>query len=271
LEGWQPWLLTLTLRHTAACRLSDLFGVLGKAWGRLTSGREWAAVKRQGVEYIRGYDITHGGNGWHPHIHAVFLFAPGVSDPAATARRLLDRWIAAVQSLGGDVVADALDAQPCADAGRAASYACHIAGVWEAVGGVKKDAKRGRTVMDLAAAAVSGDEAAARLWIEYARSTRGRRAVVVSRGLSLSDAADATADADADPPDAAPPDADAAAVEVVAVIRSHLLRQLDPYLGDALAAAAVSASAAHAVLTRALGPPSPATWWPPDPDEKGGP
>jgi hypothetical protein len=212
-------------------------------------------VKRQGVEYIRGYDITHGENGWHPHIHAVFLFGPGVADPSAAAGRLLDRWIGAVLSLGGEVLREALDAQPCADAGRAASYACHIAGVWEAVGGVKKDAKRGRTVMDLAAAAVGGDESAARLWIEYARSTRGRRAVVVSRGLSLSDADAAAADADATD-----------AVEVVAVIRSHLLRRLDPHLGEALAAAVVSASAAHAVLTRALGPPSPATWWPPDPD-----
>jgi hypothetical protein len=222
-------------------------------------------VKRQGVEYIRGYDITHGENGWHPHIHAVFLFGPGVADPSAAARRLLDRWIGAVLSLGGEVLREALDAQPCADAGRAASYACHIAGVWEAVAGVKKDSQHSRTVMDLAAAAVSGDEAAARLWIEYARSTRGRRAVVVSRGLSLSDATDAdAAAADADATDAAAPAAEP--VEVVAVIRSHLLRRLDPHLGEALAAAAVSASSARAVLTRALGPPGPATWWPPDPD-----
>jgi hypothetical protein len=131
------------------------------------------------------------------------------------------------------------------------------------VGGVKKDAhQNSRTVMDLAAAAAAGDEAAARLWIEYARSTRGRRAVVVSRGLSLSDAD--PPDADADPAAADLPDAEP--VEVVAVIRSHLLRLLDPHLGDALAAAAVSASAAHAVLTLALGPPSSATWWPPDPN-----
>jgi hypothetical protein len=215
-------------------------------------------VKRQGVEYIRGYDITYGGNGWHPHIHGVFLFAPTVSDPAAAARCLLDRWISVVRSLGGDVLPQGLDAQPCADAERAARYACQIAGVWEAVAGVKKDAhQNSRTVMDLAASAAAGDESAARLWIEYARSTRGRRAVVVSRGLSLSDADVAAADADADATDA---------VEVVAVIRSHLLRRLDPHLGEALAAAVVSASAAHAVLTRALGPPSPATWWPPDPN-----
>jgi hypothetical protein len=35
----------------------------------------------------------------------------------------------------------------------------------------------------------------------------------------------------------------------------------------------VSASAAHAVLARALGPPSLDTWWPPDnpPNREGGP
>jgi hypothetical protein len=240
-----------------------LFGILGRAWGRLTSGRHWAALKKGGVQYIRGYDITYGQHGWHPHIHAVFVFGPGVDDPAAAARCLLDRWISIVRSLGGDVLPQGLDAEPCADAARAAAYACHLAGVWEVVGGVKKDAhQNSRTVMDLAAAAAAGDEAAARLWIEYARSTRGRRAVVVSRGLSLSDAD--PPDADADPAAADLPDAEP--VEVVAVIRSHLLRLLDPHLGDALAAAAVSASAAHAVLTQALGPPSPATWWPPDPN-----
>jgi hypothetical protein len=240
-----------------------LFGILGRAWGRLTSGRHWAALKKGGVQYIRGYDITYGQHGWHPHIHAVFVFGPGVDDPAAAARCLLDRWISIVRSLGGDVLPQGLDAEPCADAARAAAYACHLAGVWEVVGGVKKDAhQNSRTVMDLAAAAAAGDEAAARLWIEYARSTRGRRAVVVSRGLSLSDAD--PPDADADPAAADLPDAEP--VEVVAVIRSHLLRLLDPHLGDALAAAAVSASAAHAVLTLALGPPSSATWWPPDPN-----
>jgi hypothetical protein len=239
-----------------------LFGILGRAWGRLTSGRHWAALKKAGVQYIRGYDITYGEHGWHPHIHAVFLFAPDVAEPAAVARRLLDRWIGAVRSLGGDVLPAGLDVQPCADAERAARYACHIAGVWEAVAGVKKDShQNSRTVMDLAAAAAAGDEAAARLWVEYARVTRGRRAVVVSRGVTLSDDSDTPAESDAEAVEAVETPEP---VEVVAVIRSHLLRKLDPYLADALAAAAVSASSAHAVLARALGPPSLDTWWPPD-------
>jgi hypothetical protein len=253
--------LTLTLRHTSACRLSDLFDVLSKAWSRLTSGKDWASLKKSGVEYIRGYDITHGQHGWHPHIHAVLLFGPDVADPAAAARCLLDRWISIVRSLGGDVLPDGLDAQPCADAGRAAVYACYLAGVWEAAGATMKQAKsaRSRTVFDLAEAAASGDVGAAELWVEYVRATRGRRPLVCSRGLTLTeddDAALAAGEAEGV--------GQAETVEVVARLHPSVLPVLDMHLDALLEAAGRSASEARDLLFRLLGPPGLATWFPPD-------
>ena len=236
-QGYRPWLLTLTLRHDRASSLDDLFGLLGKAWGRLTSGRAWASVKAGGVEYIRGYDLTHGQHGWHPHIHAVVLFGPGVADPEAEAKRLLTRWIQAIRRLGGDVLPDGLDAQPCADATKAARYACHMAGVWEASAGVKKEGKSptSRTVFDLAQAAVRGDQTAAGLWSQYALATKGRRALVCSQGLRLSDVEDAEAVEGEDQGDASgePP----APGEPVAVIYPAALVRVDPHLAAVLEAA----------------------------------
>jgi len=261
-QGYRPWLITLTLRHSLSSSLDDLFGLLGKAWSRLTSGRAWAAIKAAGVEYLRGYDITYGDHGWHPHIHTVFFFGPGVADPGAEAWCLLGRWISAIRSLGGDVLPDGLDAQPCADAEKAARYAAHLSGVWEASAGVKKECKApgSRTVFDLAQAAVRGDETAARLWSEYAIVTKGRRALVCSQGLRLSDAEDAEAVEGEDQGDAS--GESPAPVEAVAVIYPPALLRLDPHLADVLAAAGQSQPDAWAVLTRILGPPAPGVWRP---------
>jgi len=255
--GYQPWLITLTLRHSCSSTLDDLFDILAQAWSRLTSGRAWSAIKSAGVEYLRGYDMTYGDHGWHPHIHAVFLFGPAVSDPSAEAKRLLDRWIRAIRGLGGDVLRDGLDAQPCADATKAASYACHMAGVWEAAAGVKKRSKglNSRTVFDLAQAAVRGDAEAVRLWSEYARATKGRRALVCSQGLSLDEGGGAE--------ESEAHESVEESVETLAVIYPGALVRVDPFLADVLEAAARSASDCRAALTRILGPPAPNVWYPP--------
>jgi len=252
--GYQPWLITLTLRHSCSSTLDDLFDILAQAWSRLTSGRAWSALKADGVEYLRGYDITYGEHGWHPHIHTVVLFSPAVSDPGAEAQRLLDRWISAIRSLGGDVMRDGLDAQLCADAEKAARYAAHMSGVFEVAAGVKKQCKSltSCTVFDLAQAAVRGDERAVRLWSEYARATKGRRALVCSQGFSLDEggaAEESEAHESAEEP-----------AETVAVIYPRALARVDPYMSEVLEAAARSASECRAALTRILGPPLLGVW-----------
>ena len=256
-QGYRAWLITLTVRHNRSSNIDDLFALLGKAWSRLTSGRAWSCLKAAGVEYIRGYDMTYGENGWHPHIHAVFFFGPAVSDPGVEARRLLDRWIAAIRALGGDVLLNGLDAQPCADAEKAARYASHMSGVFEVAASVKKECKSATscTVFDLAQAAVRGDETAVGLWSEYARATKGRRALVCSQGLSL-DEGGAAEESEAH-------DAVEEHVETVAVIYPAALVRVDPYMSEVLEAAARSVSDCRAALTRILGPPAPNVWYPP--------
>lgn len=259
-DGWKPWLLTLTLRHHQGSRLSALLPILAKAWGRLTSGRAWAALKKTGVEFVRGYDFTHGASGWHPHIHAVFVFGPLLADPAAAAQGLLDRWQSILLSLGAEALPGGLDAQPCSDAAKSAAYALAIAGVWESVGSPTKQAKAhsSRTVWDLARGAVAGVAADAALWTEYAQATKGRRAVVVSQSFDL----------DAKPEQRSGEGSDDPPVEIVAFVRPSLLSRLDPHLGDILAsAAAVGAEAARRLLREALGPPGPSAWFSPETEE----
>ncbi|WP_157772673.1 hypothetical protein [Pseudoponticoccus marisrubri] len=76
--GWSAWLITLTARHKRGNKLSDAFAMFQQAWGLLTSGKA-IAKKREavgGLEYVRGYDLTHGRNGWHLHFHLVLLVGP---------------------------------------------------------------------------------------------------------------------------------------------------------------------------------------------------
>jgi hypothetical protein len=209
--------------------------------------------------------MTYGDHGWHPHIHAVFLFGPGVSDPSAEAGRLLERWISAIRAYGGDVLRDGLDAQPCADAEKAARYAAHMSGVFEVAAGIKKEGKSptSQTVMDLAQAAARGDAAAIGLWSQYALATHGRRALVCSQGLSLADEGDALEEAAEIEAHQAPEEpVEAEPAEAVAVIYPAALVRVDPHLAEVLEAAGRSASDCFAVLVRILGPPVFGVWWP---------
>ena len=61
--GCSACLLTLTVRHTRAATLPELFAITGRAWARATSGREWDAVRRAGApEFVRGH--CHVGGLW---------------------------------------------------------------------------------------------------------------------------------------------------------------------------------------------------------------
>jgi hypothetical protein len=118
---------------------------------------------------------------------------------------------------------------------------------------------RSRTVLDLARAAVSGDAEAASLWCEYVRATRGRRPLVCSRGLTLTDDDDAAlAAGESEDVGQGEP------VEVVARLHPSVLPALDMHLDALLEAAGRSASEGRDYLFGILGPPGLTTWLPPD-------
>lgn len=74
-QGFEAWratggavaLLTLTMRHHAGDRLSDLWGALAGAWSRLLAGRQWKRFKEDAglVGTLRVVEVTHGAHGWH--------------------------------------------------------------------------------------------------------------------------------------------------------------------------------------------------------------
>lgn len=67
-------MVTLTVRHHAGIPLAELLAGLRAAWRRTrqrgTVQRAWRAHVRASV---RAVELTHGANGWHPHLHVLIL------------------------------------------------------------------------------------------------------------------------------------------------------------------------------------------------------
>lgn len=61
--------LTLTMRHEAGQPLDGQLNLMLKAWGYFSRR---AAFKRRVTGWYRGTEITHGKNGFHPHLHLAF-------------------------------------------------------------------------------------------------------------------------------------------------------------------------------------------------------
>lgn len=96
--GGHVYFLTLTLRHAFGDDLRALRRGLTDAWRRLIRGAPWKRLAADmGWEgYARAIDITHGANGWHPHLHALVFTDRRVR--GKHVRRLARRWREVVEA-----------------------------------------------------------------------------------------------------------------------------------------------------------------------------
>lgn len=205
-RGFETWeggggtvgMATLTVRHNRSQRLKDVWGIVGKAWSRMTSGRAWATVTdRLGlVGWMRTVEMTHGANGWHVHLH-VLLFVRDVdqTDFMIGQQLLLERWADSVSKVGGSVVSDAQDVRMFVDVEGGdlgyfakAYYDGADAGEDVAFEVTRSDLKSGsgRAPMEILHDAVeSGVDVSPDwvLWREYEQASHRKRMHTWSRGM----------------------------------------------------------------------------------------
>ncbi len=101
--GGAVYMATLTMPHHAYQSPKPLRQGIADAFGKILQGkarqREWA---RAGViGYVRALEVTHGPNGWHPHLHVLWLFE--TNNPFAAAafgKWLFGRWSRTIEALG---------------------------------------------------------------------------------------------------------------------------------------------------------------------------
>jgi len=191
-----PVLVTFTLSHTRQDKLKDVLGVLTDSYRKVRSGKGWELFERgfQIVGGVRALEVTHGANGWHPHLH-VLLFCRVRPDADAIKQTLWARWHHAlernhstamfehgvdVQIAFGDVAdyVSKFGHEPLKDSKR-----------WglehELTKSPTKLARgdRGRTPLQLLADYAGGDKQAGAIWKEYAVTFKGQRQLVWSKRL----------------------------------------------------------------------------------------
>lgn len=187
-QGGGLLMLTLTVRHATWHDGRRSRAGLVEAWGSLASGAPWqrwcAAAGLRG--WVRALETTHGGNGWHPHLHALLFVAPGATAPAAVAElraQLAARW--------GDAVARKLGEEQRPDLAHGCDLRpAHVAGylskiALELTAAPSKVARAGghRTPMQIALDFLeTGDADDLELWQAYCRGMKGAKFTEWSRG-----------------------------------------------------------------------------------------
>lgn len=78
----RTYLATFTLRHAERMPLRLLRKLLASAYGELKAGRTGARLKHRVGHRgdLRSAEQTHGTNGWHPHLHALWFSGRSMSD-----------------------------------------------------------------------------------------------------------------------------------------------------------------------------------------------
>jgi len=180
-------LLSLTLRHKSGDDLRELRRGLSRAWRSVEQSRHWRAMRAAcGLQHhIRCQEVTHGDNGWHPHLH-ILIFCTRPQVAWVWRKALLKCWRHQVlRTLGEKCLPSkrrALDIRACDDE-------TYITRMGLEVGSpAQKHAKDGHlTAMQLAhelanASGPQRDRLAA-LWREYATAMHGAHQLQWSQGL----------------------------------------------------------------------------------------
>lgn len=199
-RGGGALLVTLTLPHDAGDALRTTIRLVSNGFRSILSGR--ASVEDRDaygiLGQIRAFEITHGENGWHPHLHVVVVLdAPTTKDAAASLearwQSRWDRWLVgqgwrpSVERIGVRVD------QVVRDAAAVGAYVAKVqeegkrargAGN-ELARGDLKDGKWGGRTPFVILADFGSDGAAAdlELWQEFQLATKGRSCIRWSRGL----------------------------------------------------------------------------------------
>lgn len=177
---------TYTLPHNVGDRLSPLFDAVAKSWHSVATDKVVRQLRGDlGLQFTRSTEVTHGVNGWHPHLHVGEVCPrPLTRDEVLEYRREAFRaWCSAVERHGYRPPSERYGlSMSRADAGMA-DYVSKVQGLADEL--LRLDQKSGKTdsPFTILRRAVGGDEKAHGVWVEYEMGTFGRKALTYSKGF----------------------------------------------------------------------------------------
>lgn len=194
-NGLQPVMVTLTFPHCSWHKLKKLLKQQQMALQRLRAGGPWNRFeKRFGYQYlIRALEVTHGENGWHPHVHELW-FVDGNADANEMQTEIIRMWESACIR-AGLIKPDNNEAfhkhsvnvkGHCSNSDYLAKQddSRHWGADREiATATTKAGKEKGLHPFGLLARAAAGDRRAGRLFLTYALAMKGQRQLVWSPGL----------------------------------------------------------------------------------------
>lgn len=190
--GGQSLFITFTQPHTSADSLLHLVSVQADALRKMKASRQYRELMAfyGYVGEIRGLEMTHGFvNGWHPHIHAIFLFEniTVVKDIEIFTRELKALWSKFVVRAGGMLPSDIYGCDVRlprrGDEKEVASYIAKF-GMEVSLNHTKRGTGESRTPFEIMDDLnVRFDHKDYALLREYAEATKGRARIFWSRGL----------------------------------------------------------------------------------------
>lgn len=183
-SGGDVLLMTLTNSHDRGDLLPDLLARQAVALTKFRQRREGARLFDSAgvVGVVRALEVTHGGNGWHPHYHFLLFVTDTLSSRrlAALRTQLADYWLRCCQASGLPLP----DLEHGVDV-RGGQWAAQYASKWGleeemTKAHIKRGRRSSRTPFDLLRA---GDSASLMLFRDFALAFKGKRQLVWSRGL----------------------------------------------------------------------------------------
>lgn len=188
-------MLTFTLRHDSSDKLADVLKALRKSYRDFKSGRSWSEFEKMFCwsGSVTALEVTHGQNGWHPHLHALVFFEPMSAHTWREFKSMAKtRWLSSLERSNRDATwehgldiresdQDVYDyiakfGQEPIDTGWTLEREI-------AKAAVKQAREGGRTPFQLVMDYGNGDVAAGKLFQEYAAVFKGKNQLVWSRGL----------------------------------------------------------------------------------------
>lgn len=188
-RGGDVFMALFTVPHVYEETCADLKAFVTKAWSKMIAGKAWQLAKdRFGIiGYVRALELTHGANGWHPHIHSLFLTAELTEEMELEMRLFVgDRWAAIVKrTTGKDVnLSVGFGFHRAANVSQAGDYVAKWGVDREMTKANQKKSRRGgNSPFQLLDNAIAGDHRARWTFREYALAMKGTRQLTWSNGL----------------------------------------------------------------------------------------